>query len=207
MRHQLQTLVTQGDELFKKIQGAMPLLAVGAFLIEAQSRTRNSDDSLTRSLSEPQTLIMLGATAILFVMASLYILFLPRDASVQADASVDLNSSFKSNSSSALFMWSVKSHESLKHTHRITSEKFDDFAKQITPYVCMLISAGVVLPTIPQFIEADQSKKQLFLIPYLMHAAIIFGSVQKICHSKPSEPRRKDCETQIDETQFLQPRV
>src|SRR3990167_10858756 len=208
MKNRLQTLVDQGvviyghtNKIIEMIKSAMPLLMCGAIFMDAQRR-RNPDDSLTHFLSEPQTVLMLAATAMSLVMISLYTLFLPRNASVQADHSVDLGTSFKSSSSSTLFMQLVKSRDSLNHICRITSEKIDDFIKQVAPYFIMLFSTATIISNTPSFIQEinNPEKRSIFLVSYLINAAIIFGAVQDIRHSKSHEPRRKECETQVDET-------
>ena len=203
---------TSINKMLERMKSAMPSLMVGAFFIDAQNRTRNPNYSLARFLSEPQTLTMLGAAAaISLAMASLCRLFLPRDASVQADVSVDLDSSFKSNSPSTLFMQMVKSHNALKHAYKITSEKTEDFVKQVIPFL-YFFSIAIMLLNFPSFIQEiyNSEKRPLFLISYLLMtpAAFIFCFVQNIIrHPEPHEPRRKECETQVNEALLYQPRI
>lgn len=212
----LQALVDQGvviygrkNEIFGKIQSAMPLLIIGAAFMDAHSRTRNSDDSFTRYLSEPQTLLMFGVAAISLVMATLYSLFLPRDKGVQVDGNVDLDAPFKSSSSSRLFMQLVKSRDSLKYIHRITSEKINDSIEQVSPYFMLLFSSIAALSNTPEFIREmnNPEKRSICLASYLINASIIFSAAQSIRHPKQQEPRRKDCEMQVDEALLLQPRI
>lgn len=204
MKNKLETLtlVTQ------KMESVTPLVMMSAMVVALVNAFFMDTDARNRLLSEPQAVLMLATNAaMLLAMASLYSLFSPRDASVQTDASIDLDSSFKSKPSSALFTQLVRSRDSLKHAYRITSEKVDDFIKQAAPYFFMLFCAKNILSIVSSFMqEADKSEKQsLFLAGFLMNAVIIFGSVQNIRHSKSHEPRRKDCETQVDEA-LLQPR-
>lgn len=194
----------------QKMKSVTPLVMMSAMVVALVNAFFMDTDARNRLLSEPQAVLMLATNAaMLLAMASLYSLFSPRDASVQTDASIDLDSSFKSKPSSALFTQLVRSRDTLRHAYRITSEKIDDFLKQVVPYLIILFSTKGVLSSIPTLIQEidNPEKRSIFLSSYLFYAALIFGSVQNIRHSKPHEPRRKDCETQVDDDALLlQPR-